>query len=38
MGVKTGEKSWDHMVDSFEHPSKKFIFSSESNEESLKVF
>lgn len=36
--VKLGKESRDHMVASFEHLGKKFIFSSKSNEEFLRVF
>lgn len=38
VGVKLGKDSRDHMVASFEHLGKKFIFSSKSNEEFLRVF
>lgn len=38
VGVKLGKDSRDHMVVSFKHLGKKFIISSKSNEEFLRVF
>lgn len=38
VGVKLGKNSRDHMVVSFKHLGKKFIFSSKSIEELLRVF